>query len=139
MSDSFNRIHNSSNPAQGREKRVLALCSAGLLRSPTAAWVLSNAPYNYNTRAAGIDPEYALVPVDEVLINWADEIICVHPSIEKALQYRAGKEDWDLTGKIVVVLNIPDHYCRRDSRLVAHIEKQYQEWINGLPEVPTES
>lgn len=139
MSDSFNRIHNSSNPAQGPQKRILAVCSAGLLRSPTVAWVLSNDPYNYNTRAAGIDPEYALIPVDEALINWADELICVHPSIEKALRYRAGKEDWDLTGKIIVVLDIPDHYRRRDLRLVALIEKQYQDWIHGLPKIPTES
>jgi len=60
-----NRIHNSSNPYQGKFKRVLCVCSAGLLRSPTTAFVLSQEPYNYNTRAAGIVDDYALVPVDE--------------------------------------------------------------------------
>jgi len=33
-------------------------------------FVLSQEPYNYNTRAAGIVDDYALVPVDEVLLNW---------------------------------------------------------------------
>ena len=50
---SFNRLHNVRNPNQGPAKRVLCLCSAVLLRSPTVAWVLGKAPYDYNTRAAG--------------------------------------------------------------------------------------
>ena len=50
----MNRIANSTNPFQKDYKRVLCVCSAGLLRSPTAAYVLSQAPYNYNTRAAGL-------------------------------------------------------------------------------------
>lgn len=78
MSDFImNRLANSSNIYQGKFKRVLCVCSAGLLRSPTAAFVLSQEPYNYNTRAAGLIKEFALVPVDEVLIRWADEIVCM--------------------------------------------------------------
>src|SRR5580658_1563149 len=83
---SFNRLHNVRNPMQGDAKRVLCLCSAGLLRSPTVAWVLSNAPYDYNTRAAGVDHEYALVGIDQFLICWADEIVCVEPYIEQRLR-----------------------------------------------------
>lgn len=73
----MNRKWNSHNEYQGKHKRVLCVCSAGLLRSPTAAWVLSNPPYNFNTRAAGIDVGHALIPVDDVLIEWADEIVCM--------------------------------------------------------------
>ncbi len=72
-----NRKRNSGNPYQGEFKRVLCVCSAGLLRSPTAAMVLSQDPFNFNTRAAGIVPNYALIPVDEVLLEWADEIVCM--------------------------------------------------------------
>lgn len=68
-----NRIFNSGNPNQGDYKRMLCVCSAGLLRSPTTAYVLSQAPYNYNTRAAGLVADFALIPVDEVLLRWAEE------------------------------------------------------------------
>ena len=62
MTDPFlmNRLANSSNRYQGEYKRVLCVCSAGLLRSPTAALVLSQEPYNFNTRAAGLDEAFAL-------------------------------------------------------------------------------
>ena len=42
-----------SNEYQGDYKRVLTVCSANMLRSPTIAHVLSAEPYNFNTRSAG--------------------------------------------------------------------------------------
>ncbi len=62
----FNRLHNMRNPHQGSNKKVLCVCSAGLLRSPTLAWILSNEPFNFNTRAVGTSSEYALIVLDEV-------------------------------------------------------------------------
>ena len=56
----FNKLANTRNPYQGTSKRVLCVCSAGLLRSPTIAWILSNPPFNFNTRAAGVSLEYVL-------------------------------------------------------------------------------
>ncbi len=70
----MNRLGNCNNSYQGEAKRVLCVCSAGLLRSPTAAFVLSNSPWNYNTRAAGLTPQFALIPVDKVLLTWSQEI-----------------------------------------------------------------
>lgn len=128
---SFNRLYNTKNPAQGMQKRVLCLCSAGLLRSPTVAWVLSNAPYDYNTRAAGVNLEYALIPVDQYLITWADEIVCVEPEIRDQFVEYGVRESIDLTGKPVVVLSIPDMYERRSAKLVAMIEKQYRAHIHA--------
>ena len=58
-----------NNPYQGKDKRVLFVCSAGLLRSATAARIYAS---KYNTRAAG-SANYALVPVSDELIAWADE------------------------------------------------------------------
>jgi predicted protein tyrosine phosphatase len=120
MSDFLmNRLANSTNPYQGKYKRVLCVCSAGLLRSPTAAWVLSQEPYNFNTRAAGITKEFALVPVDKVLLHWADEIVVMKP--DQAEQIR----DLLDTPKPIVVLNIPDEFSYRDPTLIELIKTAY--------------
>ena len=65
----MNRMSTVHNRYQGDYKRVLCVCSAGLLRSPTAALVLAQDPYNYNTRAVGVTQDFALVPVDRVLLE----------------------------------------------------------------------
>jgi predicted protein tyrosine phosphatase len=126
-------MFNLTNPAQGPEKCVLALCSAGLLRSPTVAWVLSNAPYNYNTRAAGVDPEFALIGIDQYLLNWATEIVCVTRSVRRGMEEYCQREGIDISGKTIVTLEIPDIYRRRDPRLVAMIENQYLAWVMEKP------
>lgn len=118
-----NRLHNSSNPYQGPSKKVLCLCSAGLLRSPTTAFVLGQDPYNYNTRAAGVEKDFALIPVDEVLLHWADEIVCVEPSVMRRLYELF--PDMNLASKLKV-LNLPDMYSFRDHELVAAIKEQYE-------------
>lgn len=118
MSDTtMNRRANSHNQYQGDYKKVLCVCSAGLLRSPTTALVLSQAPYHFNTRAAGINPEYALVPVDEVLLEWADEIVCMERKQAVLLE--------KLTNKPVLCLEIPDHFRYRDTELMDMVKKQY--------------
>lgn len=113
-----NRLHNCTNPHQGSAKKVLCLCSAGLLRSPTVANVLHKT-LGYNTRAAGVHKEYALIPVDEVLTTWADEIVCVEEYISKHIpeehQYK------------VVCLNLPDVYGYMDKELQEIVLKQYAE------------
>lgn len=118
----MNRLANSHNPYQGSDKKVLCVCSAGLLRSPSMARVLSQAPYNYNTRAVGVSKEYALIPLDEVLITWADEIVFVSNEVyEEALK----KFEDRLHPKDVTVLDIPDNFEYMDSILVEIIKEQY--------------
>jgi predicted protein tyrosine phosphatase len=63
------------NAYQGKYKKVLTVCSAGCLRSPTAAHILSSEPWNFNTRCAGTSSEYAIIPVTEALVVWADVIL----------------------------------------------------------------
>lgn len=58
-----NRKWNAKNPHQGNFERVLCVCSAGLLRSPTVAVVM--AQHGFNTRAAGLEKDFALIPVDD--------------------------------------------------------------------------
>ena len=125
---SMNRLANTHNRYQGKYKRVLCVCSAGLLRSPTAAFVLSQEPYNFNTRAAGLTPEFALVPVDRVLLEWADEIVVM--SAQQAEQIRAMLED----EKPIVVLGIPDNFRYRDPELIRLIRESYDKHTKELSE-----
>lgn len=113
----MNRIANAHNKWQGEYKKVLCVCSAGLLRSPTTAFVLSQEPYNFNTRCAGLTPEFALIPVDEVLLEWADEIVCMDRRQEAGLK--------GITQKPVVCLDIPDNFEYRNPHLIELIKTQY--------------
>lgn len=115
-----NRLHNAKNPWQGKAKKVLCVCSAGLLRSPTAARVLAE-EYNYNTRAAGLDTEHALIPVDDALLYWADEIVCMNN--EQLVRLTDMTEH--MPGKEYVCLDIPDDYAYMSPALVKLIKERY--------------
>lgn len=112
-----NRMWNARNPWQGDYKRVLCICSAGLLRSPTAAVVLSQEPYNFNTRAAGLDTGHALVPLDSVLLEWCDEIVCMTEEQKARLDL--------LTTKPIICLDIGDSYAYRSPELIQLIKERY--------------
>lgn len=125
----MNRLANCSNKYQGRYKRVLCVCSAGLLRSSTAAWVLSNEPYNYNTRAAGLTKEFALVPVDEVLLAWSDEVVTMNAEQAEQIREMLGEEE-----KPIIVLGIPDSFRYRDPALVSLIRESYDKHLAEVSE-----
>jgi predicted protein tyrosine phosphatase len=116
-----NRMHNLANPYQGEAKKVLCVCSAGLLRSPTAASVLHN-EFGYNTRAAGTSKEYALIHADEALLTWAEEIVCMDMD-----NYKYCKDKLDEYGLQVgvVLLSIDDDYAYMDSALKDAIFTNY--------------
>lgn len=115
---SFNRIANAGNRFQGSRKKVLCVCSAGLLRSPTVAWILSNEPFGYNTRAVGTSQEYALIPVDDVHVRWADAIVFVDAGNYDAMTYADIPMKELINNMEYHVLNIPDKYSFRDEELV---------------------
>ena len=125
------RIGNASNRHQGKYKRVLAVCSGGLLRSPTIAHTLAAEPYNYNTRSAGLDADYALNLVDQVLLEWADEIVCADTEHEVTVKLKL--MDIGITSKPVVNLKLPDVYPYRDRKLVHLIKKRYNQYLEGQP------
>ena len=125
MSNYLNRMANATNPFQGDAKKVLCVCSAGLLRSPTAAHALSK-EYGYNTRAVGHSQEYALVPVDLVHIVWADEILCVEDSVLQEMNRQFG-DDARYISTDKICLGIPDKYPYGDDELVRLILKQYSD------------
>ena len=112
-----------SNSYQGDYKRVLTVCSANMLRSPTMAVVLSMPPYDYNTRSAGTS-SFALIPVTEDLLIWADEIVCA--DTEHALIIRNKLMEYQLD-KPIVNLRIPDNYEYRNPELILMIRQRYDE------------
>jgi len=113
-----NRLALVHNPYQGEYKKVLCVCSAGILRSPTAALVLAQ-EFGYNTRAAGLETEFALIPVDDVLVAWADEIVCMEKWQAEELKLR-----FEPTVS-VYALGIEDSYNYRDPLLIELIKKNY--------------
>ena len=121
--DDLNRIFlEGLEEVQGDFKRVLCVCAAGVIRSPTAAWVLSQDPYNFNTRSAGVETEYALIPVTDVLLEWAHEIVFMKQRHREKIerQYQVPTE------KKIVVLDIDDDtWNYRSPGLVKLIRRRY--------------
>ena len=116
-----------SNSYQGDYKRVLTVCSANMLRSPTMAHVLSAEPYNFNTRSAGTEP-YALIHVTEDLLMWCDEVVCA--DTEHVISIRNKLMSYDLD-KPIVNLNIPDIYEYRNPELIELIKERYEQRTAG--------
>lgn len=123
-----NQLFNIHNMYQGKTKKVLCVCSAGLLRSATLQNFLIK-EYGYNVRNCGTVESYALIPISEALVRWADEIVFVneknYSDVEKELL------DMESADKCYI-LNIPDNYSFNDKKLIAECRKQYKEIvING--------
>lgn len=109
-----------NNPYQGKDKKVLFVCSAGILRSATAARIYAR---KYNTRCAGTGMDYALIKLDEQLMDWADTIVFVSPwNYDQAGFY------FDLVPYLskIRVLDIPDEFEHMDPRLVDAFEQQFE-------------
>src|SRR3989304_557675 len=101
-----NQLHNIGNRFQGDTKKVLTVCSAGLLRSATLQNFLIK-EYGYNVRNCGTEESYALIPISETLVLWADEIVFVNQ--ENFEKVESKLKELDIIDK-VKVLDIPDQY-----------------------------
>jgi predicted protein tyrosine phosphatase len=117
-----------SNSYQGDYKRVLCVCSAGILRSATAAHVLCQYPYDFNTRNVGTAP-YALIPLTEDLIQWADEIVCMESEHEIVVRQKMIEFAFN---KPIITLHIEDIYEYRNPKLVKLIQMKYNEYQASL-------
>lgn len=106
--------HHRQNATQF--KRALCVCSAGMLRSATLAWILSNDPYNFNVRAAGTE-DFALVPVDKVLLEWADMVFFAEQKHKAKVFEKFGRLE-----KPWYVMSVPDDFEFRDPELVKMFE-----------------
>ena len=118
------------NAYQGKHKKVLTVCSAGCLRSPTAAHILSSEPWNFNTRCTGTSEEYAIVPITEALIVWADVIVCMDAFQQlhiNTMQNKIASEYEAFDYKQVINLEIDDIYEYRNPKLVEIMTEKFKE------------
>lgn len=124
LAASRNQLQNVSNPYQGPSKRVLCVCSAGLLRSPTLGFVLSKPPYNFNCRAVGVDVGHALIPVTEALLCWADIVVAVDEYTARSVKHLYNDFNISADDTPLITLSVPDKYARMDKKLIAAIKKE---------------
>ena len=122
-----NKLAVINNPYQKSYLKVLTVCSGGVLRSPTAAALLTQL-YDFNTRSCGTE-DYALVPLTQELVYWADEIICAENyhlgEVEKVMDNCYLKDE---PRPITRVLGIPDMFDYMDVELVRLIKVKFEEW-----------
>lgn len=119
-----NQLANVGNRFQTQVKKVVVVCSAGLLRSPTAANALY-VEYGFNTRAVGADKEFALIPLTQALIWWADELVFVNRDAFSMLDQEE-KDEIECVGVKLVFLNIEDDFDWMDATLRCEILEQYE-------------
>lgn len=112
------------NRFQGDALKVLTVCSAGCLRSPTAATILASEPFNFNTRSCGIDIDWAIVPISVRLIVWADIILVMDNWMKAQVENYIAEivnshEGWlnEVLDTTVISLDIPDNFSFMQSEL----------------------
>ena len=127
---SKNRLWNAGNSAQGKDVKVLCVCSAGLLRSPTMARLLCRKYKNVNPRAVGYSKEFALIPLEQVHIAWADVIILADSESYKACIMV--DEDTLLNhGKTVLICHVDDDFYFGDEELEAILNREFDSFWNS--------
>lgn len=110
------------NPYQGPDKRVVFVCSMGILRSATGARIYA---HKYNTRTAGSWPD-ALVPLTPMLMAWADELVFVNKeNYENVINKFEGDMHTFVASKSKV-LDIPDRYPHMHPALIQAFSDQYE-------------
>ena len=110
-----------NNSYQGADPKGLFVCSAGLLRSATAANLF--AKKGWNTRSCG-SSDYALIPLNANLIHWADKIFFMSEANydEAILTFNKKKSLLDLIEKKSTVLGIPDSFEYNSKELITLLE-----------------
>ncbi len=120
---------NALNIYQGDTKKVLSVCSAGLLRSATLQNFLIKEK-GYNVRNCGSEPAFALVPISEALLYWADEVVFVNKENFNAVKDRY--YEIIRPGTKTLILDIPDNYGFNNPKLLEIIAGQYASVINVI-------
>lgn len=104
---------------QGKSKKLLFVCSVGLLRSPTAMNVAIHR--GYNARCCGTD-KMALIPINENLISWADKIFFVNSENYWNCEKIFDKFSFDEIREKSEIWNLPDEFDYMDKQLIKWIE-----------------
>lgn len=112
-----------ANIYQGKDLRVLFVCSAGLCRSATGANLF--AKEGWNTRCSGSE-EYALIPTSANLITWAHKIFFMlgHNLYKVRNTFKDYPEILNMLDEKSSVLHIPDDYAYNDPELIALLKER---------------
>ena len=97
--------------------RVLFICTANRLRSPTAEAVFADAP-GLEVASAGLDPAAAR-PLSADLVAWAERIIVMEQRHRDLLKKRFRTA---LGQRPVYVLGIPDEFTFMQPELIALLQ-----------------
>ena len=124
-----NQLANLRNPFQGEMIKAVAVCSAGMLRSPTLANVLHQ-EFGFNTRSCGSSEEYALIPLSEALILWADILVFVNSdNFNEAIFHNEELED--IIRQKAIILSIEDDFEFNNPVLKQMLLRQFSDEWNG--------
>lgn len=115
------------NRYQGDAVKALFVCSAGILRSPTAALHFAKTK-GWNTRAVGDNKEFALIPISEALMRWADVVFVMTADQRFHLKTNFGES----LNEKVFVLNIEDDFAFMEPDLVKYLDASME---HLMPEV----
>lgn len=114
-----------TNASQGTSKRLLFVCSGGLLRSPTAAMIASNR--GYNARSCGSSIKIALIPISKNLILWADVVVFMNEENEDKVLRHLSETDKELRSILIgksICWDVEDIYNYGDDDLVWVLERK---------------
>ncbi len=104
--------------------RLLFVCSANALRSPTAEAVFSRYE-GIEALSAGTNHD-AETPISSDLIEWADLVFAMESTHSKTLQKRFGAS---LSKKRIVVLGIPDKFKFMDQDLIRILKAKVEPYL----------
>ena len=104
--------------------KVLFVCTANRLRSPTAEAVFADRP-GLEVRSAGLDAR-AVRPLTAELVAWADRLIVMERSHREAIRKRYRTA---LGSRRVIVLDIPDEFEFMQEELVALLKARVPKFL----------
>lgn len=99
--------------------KILFVCTANKLRSPTAQAVFAEHP-GIEARSAGLDAS-AAQPLTVDLVTWADRLFVMEPRQRDIIRKRFRQA---LGSRPVIVLGIPDEYSFMQAELVALLKER---------------
>jgi predicted protein tyrosine phosphatase len=107
-------------------KRVLFVCSANQLRSPTAEQLFAGRP-GFEVASAGLN-RTAAIPVTPELLEWADVIFVMERQHRTKLANRFRRH---LRSKRLICLDIPDEFEFMDPKLVAILNAKLESFFRA--------
>jgi predicted protein tyrosine phosphatase len=112
-------------PRRELHMKVLFVCTANKLRSPTAEAVFSGAP-GLEVRSAGLDMACPR-PLSAELVAWADRLFVM----ERGQREKVRRRFRDTLGnRPVIVLGIPDEYEFMQPELVALLKARVPDFLD---------